>query len=90
MLKFTSYFAGMDKNFNQWDPLIDGQDENLIQGTNVTVLQSAIWTASRAAEDAWDRLAVRWGIHLAHGTQWNGPKTSRQAYSPFQDYILEQ
>lgn len=35
-------FAGLEANFNQWDPLIDGQDENLIPGTNVTVLQSAI------------------------------------------------
>lgn len=35
-------FAGLEKNFNQWDPLIDGQDENLIEGTNITVLQSAI------------------------------------------------
>ena len=35
-------FAGLENNFNQWDPLIDGQDENLIQGTNITVLQSAI------------------------------------------------
>lgn len=35
-------FAGLEKNFNQWDPLIDGQDENLIQGTNISVLQSAI------------------------------------------------
>lgn len=34
--------AGLEKNFNQWDPLIDGQDDNLIPGTNVTVLQSAI------------------------------------------------
>lgn len=35
-------FSGLEKNFNQWDPLIDGQNENLIEGTNVTVLQSAI------------------------------------------------
>lgn len=35
-------FAGLEKKFNQWDPLIDGQDEDLIEGTNVTVLQSAI------------------------------------------------
>lgn len=38
----TQFFSGLEKNFNQWDPLIDGQDENLIQGTNITVLQSAI------------------------------------------------
>lgn len=36
------YLAGLEKNFNQWDPLIDGQDEHLIEGTNVTVFQSAI------------------------------------------------
>lgn len=41
-LAFLQRHLGLDKNFNQWDPLIDGQDENLIQGTNVTVLQSAI------------------------------------------------
>lgn len=34
--------AGLDRNFDQWDPLIDGQDENLIEGTNITLLQSAI------------------------------------------------
>lgn len=37
--------TGLDKNFNQWDPLIDGEDEHLIKGTNVITLQSAIWTA---------------------------------------------
>ncbi|XP_059212492.1 platelet-activating factor acetylhydrolase isoform X2 [Centropristis striata] len=41
-LAFLQRHLGLQKNFNQWDPLIDGQDENLIQGTNVTVLQSAI------------------------------------------------
>uniref|UniRef100_A0AAX7SQ28 Platelet-activating factor acetylhydrolase n=1 Tax=Astatotilapia calliptera TaxID=8154 RepID=A0AAX7SQ28_ASTCA len=30
------------RNFNQWDPLINGEDENLIPGTNVNLLQSAI------------------------------------------------
>lgn len=39
-------FLGLEKNFNQWDPLIDGKDENLIPGTNITVPQSAIWTSS--------------------------------------------
>lgn len=34
--------AALEKNFNQWDPLIDGEDVNLIPGTNVKVLQSAI------------------------------------------------
>lgn len=38
--------AGLEKNFNQWDPLINGEDENLIPGTNVNLLQSAIWTGS--------------------------------------------
>lgn len=41
-LAFLQRHLGLEKNFNQWDPLIDGQDENLIQGTNVTVIQSAI------------------------------------------------
>lgn len=41
-LAFLQRHLGLDKNFNQWDPLIDGEDENLIQGTNVTVLQSSI------------------------------------------------
>lgn len=41
-LAFLQRHLGLEKDFNQWDPLIDGQDENLIQGTNVTVLQSAI------------------------------------------------
>ncbi|KAG7244270.1 hypothetical protein INR49_004408 [Caranx melampygus] len=41
-LAFLQRHLGLDKNFNQWDPLIDGADENLIPGTNITVLQSAI------------------------------------------------
>uniref|UniRef100_A0A8C4GXT0 Platelet-activating factor acetylhydrolase n=1 Tax=Dicentrarchus labrax TaxID=13489 RepID=A0A8C4GXT0_DICLA len=41
-LAFLQRHLGLEKNFNQWDPLIDGQDDNLIQGTNVTVLQSSI------------------------------------------------
>uniref|UniRef100_A0AAQ5XBE5 Platelet-activating factor acetylhydrolase n=1 Tax=Amphiprion ocellaris TaxID=80972 RepID=A0AAQ5XBE5_AMPOC len=41
-LAFLQRHLGLEKDFNQWDALIDGQDENLIQGTNVTVLQSAI------------------------------------------------
>ncbi|XP_044026359.1 platelet-activating factor acetylhydrolase isoform X1 [Siniperca chuatsi] len=41
-LAFLQRHLGLEKNFNQWDPLIDGQDENLIQGTNITLLQSAI------------------------------------------------
>uniref|UniRef100_A0A3Q3LPW1 Platelet-activating factor acetylhydrolase n=1 Tax=Mastacembelus armatus TaxID=205130 RepID=A0A3Q3LPW1_9TELE len=41
-LAFLQRHLGLEKNFNQWDPLIDGKDDNLIPGTNVTVLQSAI------------------------------------------------
>ncbi|XP_013858285.1 platelet-activating factor acetylhydrolase [Austrofundulus limnaeus] len=41
-LAFLQRHLGLEKNFNQWDPLIDGQDDNLIQGTNIIVLQSAI------------------------------------------------
>lgn len=41
-LAFLQRHLGLERNFNQWDPLIDGEDTNLIQGTNVTVLQSAI------------------------------------------------
>ncbi|KAK2890411.1 platelet-activating factor acetylhydrolase isoform X1 [Channa argus] len=41
-LAFLQRHLGLEKNFNQWDPLIDGEDDNLIKGTNVTVLQSAI------------------------------------------------
>lgn len=44
MLKnmFSHNSVGLEKDFNQWDPLIDGEDENLIQGTNVILLQSAL------------------------------------------------
>ncbi|GAA6233934.1 platelet-activating factor acetylhydrolase isoform X1 [Lates japonicus] len=41
-LAFLQRHLGLEKNFNQWDPLIDGQDDNLIQGTNITLLQSSI------------------------------------------------
>lgn len=41
-LAFLQRHLGLDKNFNQWDPLIDGEDEHLIKGTNVITLQSAI------------------------------------------------
>ncbi|KAM7395772.1 hypothetical protein PAMA_007177 [Pampus argenteus] len=41
-LAFLQRHLGLENNFNQWDPLIDGQDDNLIPGTNVTVLQSAM------------------------------------------------
>lgn len=36
-LAFLQRHLGMDKDFNQWDPLIDGQDDNLIPGTNVHI-----------------------------------------------------
>lgn len=35
-LAFLQRHLGLKKNFNQWDRLIDGDDENLIPGTNVT------------------------------------------------------
>uniref|UniRef100_A0A8D3DEW0 Platelet-activating factor acetylhydrolase n=1 Tax=Scophthalmus maximus TaxID=52904 RepID=A0A8D3DEW0_SCOMX len=41
-LAFLQRHLGLEKNFNQWDALINGEDENLIPGTNVTVLQSSI------------------------------------------------
>jgi len=36
-LAFLQRHLGMDKDFNQWDPLIDGKDDNLIPGTNVHI-----------------------------------------------------
>ncbi|XP_034017964.1 platelet-activating factor acetylhydrolase [Thalassophryne amazonica] len=41
-LAFLQRHLGLENNFNQWDHLIDGKDENLIPGTNITLLQSAI------------------------------------------------
>uniref|UniRef100_A0A1A8FSZ2 Platelet-activating factor acetylhydrolase n=1 Tax=Nothobranchius korthausae TaxID=1143690 RepID=A0A1A8FSZ2_9TELE len=41
-LAFLQRHLGLEKNFNQWDLLIDGEDKNLIQGTNVILFQSAI------------------------------------------------
>ncbi|XP_061560817.1 platelet-activating factor acetylhydrolase isoform X2 [Phycodurus eques] len=41
-LAFLQRHLGLEKDFNQWDPLIEGDDENLIPGTNVTLFQSAI------------------------------------------------
>ncbi|CAB1343146.1 unnamed protein product [Coregonus sp. 'balchen'] len=35
-LAFLQRHLGMDKDFNQWDHLIEGKDDNLIPGTNVT------------------------------------------------------
>ncbi|XP_061741827.1 platelet-activating factor acetylhydrolase isoform X2 [Nerophis ophidion] len=41
-LAFLQRYLGLKKDFNQWDRLIDGEDENLIPGTNVPLLQSAM------------------------------------------------
>ncbi|XP_019947474.1 platelet-activating factor acetylhydrolase isoform X2 [Paralichthys olivaceus] len=41
-LAFLERHLGLQKNFNQWEGLIDGEDENLIPGTNITVLQSPL------------------------------------------------
>lgn len=74
VLKMTSKtlldVAGLDMNFNQWDPLIDGEDENLIKGTNVTVLQSAIWTATvpRAPRKT-TGITVSWAICTGVGAK---------------------
>uniref|UniRef100_A0A8C2DYU6 Platelet-activating factor acetylhydrolase n=1 Tax=Cyprinus carpio TaxID=7962 RepID=A0A8C2DYU6_CYPCA len=32
----------LSEDFNQWDPLIDGKDDNLIPGTNITIPQSSV------------------------------------------------
>ncbi|XP_055728282.1 platelet-activating factor acetylhydrolase-like [Salvelinus fontinalis] len=37
-LAFLQRHLGMDKDFNQWDHLIEGKDSNLIPGTNVKEL----------------------------------------------------
>ncbi|XP_048106334.1 platelet-activating factor acetylhydrolase isoform X1 [Alosa alosa] len=41
-LAFLQRHLSLERDFNQWDPLIDGKDDNLIQGTNITVPQSSI------------------------------------------------
>ncbi|XP_077443858.1 platelet-activating factor acetylhydrolase isoform X2 [Stigmatopora argus] len=41
-LAFLQRHLGLENNFNQWDPLIEGDDENLIPGTNVNLLQSTL------------------------------------------------
>lgn len=74
-----SEFAGLQKNFNQWDPLIDGRDEDLIEGTNITVLHSAIWPASNIAGST-DLLSPPW--YLAAG----GTKISSHAFVDILDY----
>uniref|UniRef100_A0A671QV16 Platelet-activating factor acetylhydrolase n=1 Tax=Sinocyclocheilus anshuiensis TaxID=1608454 RepID=A0A671QV16_9TELE len=41
-LAFFQCHLNMDRDFNQWDALIDGKDDNLIPGTNITIPQSSI------------------------------------------------
>ncbi|XP_028296170.1 platelet-activating factor acetylhydrolase isoform X1 [Gouania willdenowi] len=41
-LAFLQRHLGLEKNFNQWDHLIDGEDENLIPGTNINVPRASI------------------------------------------------
>uniref|UniRef100_A0A8D0CHJ2 1-alkyl-2-acetylglycerophosphocholine esterase n=1 Tax=Scleropages formosus TaxID=113540 RepID=A0A8D0CHJ2_SCLFO len=41
-LAFLQRHLSLDKDFNQWDPLIDGKDENLIPGTNIHVPSSSM------------------------------------------------
>lgn len=41
-LAFLQRHLNMDRDFNQWDPLIDGKDDNLIAGTNITIPPSSI------------------------------------------------
>ncbi|XP_030201051.1 platelet-activating factor acetylhydrolase [Gadus morhua] len=41
-LAFLQRHLGLNKDFNQWDPLIEGKDGNLMPGTNITLLQSSI------------------------------------------------
>lgn len=74
--------AGLEKTFDQWDPLINGQDENLIEGTNITVLQSVIWTASVTAGNTEISQLM---IHLVRGPVAQDVKT---ACLTFQDNIF--
>uniref|UniRef100_A0A672NJS1 Platelet-activating factor acetylhydrolase n=1 Tax=Sinocyclocheilus grahami TaxID=75366 RepID=A0A672NJS1_SINGR len=41
-LAFLQRHLNMDRDFNQWNALIDGKDVNLIPGTNITIPQSSI------------------------------------------------
>ncbi|KAL4661069.1 platelet-activating factor acetylhydrolase-like isoform X1 [Arapaima gigas] len=41
-LAFLQRHLSLDKDFNEWDPLIDGKDENLIPGTNVHLPASSM------------------------------------------------
>ncbi|XP_064196370.1 platelet-activating factor acetylhydrolase isoform X2 [Anguilla rostrata] len=41
-LAFFQRHLSLEKDFSQWDHLLDGQDDNLIKGTNITVPQSSM------------------------------------------------
>ncbi|KAI5619941.1 platelet-activating factor acetylhydrolase [Silurus asotus] len=41
-LAFLQRHLSLARDFNQWDHLIDGKDDHLIPGTNITLLQSSI------------------------------------------------
>ncbi|XP_048858244.1 platelet-activating factor acetylhydrolase isoform X2 [Brienomyrus brachyistius] len=41
-LAFLQRHLSLEKDFNQWDPLIDGKDENLIPGTNLMIPPSLL------------------------------------------------
>ncbi|XP_028858152.1 platelet-activating factor acetylhydrolase [Denticeps clupeoides] len=41
-LAFLQRHLSLERDFNQWDQLIDGKDNHLIPGTNITLLQSAL------------------------------------------------
>lgn len=67
-LAFLQRHLSLDREFNQWDPLIDGKDENLIPGTNVRELQASIWTMSSRREGE----AFAPNVFNPNGTgQWN-------------------
>ncbi|XP_017575673.1 platelet-activating factor acetylhydrolase [Pygocentrus nattereri] len=41
-LAFLQRHLSLERDFNQWDPLIEGKDDNLIPGTNITIPQSSM------------------------------------------------
>ncbi|XP_066532909.1 platelet-activating factor acetylhydrolase isoform X2 [Hoplias malabaricus] len=41
-LAFLQRHLSLEKNFNQWDHLIEGKDDNLIPGTNITIPLSSM------------------------------------------------
>lgn len=41
-LAFLQRHLSLSKDFNQWDHLIEGKDDNLIPGTNITIPQSSM------------------------------------------------